>query len=342
MSGEDKRYDATPARRRRAIRDGNAARSAELSGALAFGASIVATMLAVPLAVAAATRALAAAASGLRPDDVAAATAVLALAALAPLCAAAVIGTAASVAQAGGLHVSGLHIDVKKLDALAGLRRMAGADAAVAAARAVPAFVAALAATLPDLTRAVRGAVVLGSPAAAASFVAGAALRAWLAALGVGLVFAVADYAAARRRWLRGLRMSADELKRETKENEGDPHARARRKSAHRTLVRGAVSRTREASFVVVNPEHVAVALRYAPPAVPVPQILVRALDDAALRVKAIAREHGIPLIEDVALARLLYAAGAPGRAIPPEAYVAVAQIVASLVREGVLACEAG
>jgi flagellar biosynthetic protein FlhB len=87
-----------------------------------------------------------------------------------------------------------------------------------------------------------------------------------------------------------------------------------------------------------VNPTHVAVALRYAPPAVPVPEILVRAQDDAALRVRAIAREHRIPVVEDVALARLLFARGAGGRPIPADAYVAVAQIVAALAREGLLA----
>jgi len=98
------------------------------------------------------------------------------------------------------------------------------------------------------------------------------------------------------------------------------------------------VSRVAQASFVVVNPSHVAVALRYAPPAVPVPEILVRALDELALRVRTLARQHGIPLIEDVALARLLYAGGENGRPIPPETFVAVAQIVAALAREGLLA----
>ncbi len=94
-----------------------------------------------------------------------------------------------------------------------------------------------------------------------------------LAAFAVGAVFAVADYALARRRWLRGLRMSLDEIKRDAKENEGDPQARARaqdRSSLDRRAARSA--RTREASFVVVNPKHVAVALRYAPPEVPVPR----------------------------------------------------------------------
>ena len=63
----------------------------------------------------------------------------------------------------------------------------------------------------------------------------------------------------------------------------------------------------------------------------------MRALDDAALRVKAIARAHGIPIVEDVALARLLFAQGESGRAIPPDTYVAVAQVIAALAREGVL-----
>ncbi len=61
----------------------------------------------------------------------------------------------------------------------------------------------------------------------------------------------------------------------------------------------------------------------------------MRALDESALAVKSLARAHGIPVVEDVALARLLYAQGESGRAIPPEAYVAVAQVIAALARGG-------
>ncbi len=139
------------------------------------------------------------------------------------------------------------------------------------------------------------------------------------------------------RRWLRGLRMSHEELKRDTKENDGDPQARARRKNLHRDVIRGAIARTRDASFVVVNPTHVAIALRYAPPAVPVPEILVRALDNGALRVRAIAADSGIPIVEDAPLARVLYATSVRTRTIAPETYVAVAQIVADLAQAGLL-----
>jgi len=352
----DKRFDPTPTRKERAVREGNVARSAELSGVASFGAAALAATAAVPFACGAAMAALRGAsahplgmstsafAMGAAPPASALVTVALpsalvavALAAFAPAAAAAVAGVAVGLAQAGGLRLTGLKLDLKRLDPFAGLKRMLGADAAIGAARAALAFAAALAALVPLGRDVLAAAASLASPAAAALLVGQAALRAVGCALAVGAAFALADYALARKRWAKGLKMSFDELKREAKENEGDPQAKARRKSTHRALVRGAIGRTREASFVVVNPTHVAVALRYDPPAVPVPEVLVRALDEAALAVKALAREHGIPVVEHVGLARLLYAQGEPGRAIPPEAYVAVAQVVASLARAGVL-----
>jgi flagellar biosynthesis protein FlhB len=332
---DDKRFDATPSRRERAKREGNVAQSAELNGMAAFGAATVVTMLVVPLgasAVVAAVRDVSAHPLGRKTST---ALATVALAALMPLAAAAIAGTTASLLQRGGFHVVGVKFEPKRLDALGGLKRMVGGETLVAVARAAIGFAAAFAAIAPTLREVVGAGVVLGTPAAAAGLVASAALRACAAALAVGVAFAVADYALARRRWLRGLKMSLHEIKRDAKENEGDPQARARRKGTHRAIVRGAIGRAREASFVVVNPTHVAVALRYAPPNVPVPEILVRALDDAALRVRAIARECEIPIVEDVALARLLYAQGENGRAIPADAYVAVAQVIAELARAG-------
>jgi flagellar biosynthesis protein FlhB len=333
----DKRYDATPSRRERAKRDGNVARSGELTSLTAFGASTLAGALAVPAAAGGAFTAVRDAAAHPLRGGVSPALASVALAALMPAIAAAGAGSAVALAQGGGLHVTGVHAELKRLNPVAGLKRMFGGEALVAVVRAALAFGAALLAMFPLAGDIVGAGSAVRAPGGAAALVASAALRACCAALAVGTVFAGADYALARRRWLRGLKMSFDELKRDAKENDGDPQARARRKSAYRAVVRGAIGRTREASFVVVNPAHVAVAVRYAPPAVPVPEILVRALDDAALRVKAIARAHGIPVVEDVALARLLFAQGESGRAIPPEAYVAVAQIIAALAREGVL-----
>jgi flagellar biosynthesis protein FlhB len=335
----EKRYDPTPSRLRRARSEGNVARSAEITSLAAFAAATLASTAALPLAAGGAATALRDAARGSFPSGAGfGGLGALAIGALIPVAAAAAAGTCAAVAQGGGLQVVAVRADLKRLDPFAGFKRMAGGEALIALARAALAFAAALAAMIPLARDVVTGGAALGSPLAAAALTGSAALRACVAALAVGAVFAVADYALARRRRLRGLRMSFDELRRDAKENDGDPHARSRRKSAHRAVVRGSVGRVRDASFVVVNPTHVAVALRYAPPAIPVPEILVRAIDDAALHVRALAREHHIPVVEDVALARLLYARGEGGRPIPADAYVAVAQIIAALARDGLLA----
>jgi flagellar biosynthesis protein FlhB len=132
---------------------------------------------------------------------------------------------------------------------------------------------------------------------------------------------------------MRKLRMSFDERRREAKEQEGDPVTRGRRRSLHRALLRGSLARVSDAAFVVANPTHVAVALEYRPPDVPVPCVLVRAADAAAVRVRELAAERGIPVVENVALARALYRDARAGEAIPHAHYVAVAEVVAALAR---------
>jgi flagellar biosynthetic protein FlhB len=151
-------------------------------------------------------------------------------------------------------------------------------------------------------------------------------------AAAAGIAHAVLDVLASTAAWRRRLRMTHDELRRDLRESDGDPQTRSRRRRFHRTIARGSLRQVRRASFVVVNPTHVAVALRYVPPQTPVPLILVRAADAGALRVKALAAESQIPVIQDVVLARNLYAHAELGP-IPIELYVAVAQIIAALTR---------
>jgi type III secretion protein U len=189
----------------------------------------------------------------------------------------------------------------------------------------------------PVALHAVAAAGTSGSLAATAAVVQSALLQACWSAVAAGALFAAADYALVRRRWLRSIKMTFDEVKRDAKEQDGDPHAKSRRRQLHRTLVRGGVARTREASFVIANPTHIAIAIRYAPPAVPVPEIVCRARDTLALEVRAIAERAGIPVVADVALARWLWRTGESGRPIPAETFVAVAMTIAALVRAGVL-----
>ena len=335
-AGGEKRFDATPARRERAKREGNSARSAELSGIASFAAGIAAFGAVLPLLGSAAAGAVRAAA--LHPLDPGGAFApAIVVGAFVPAVAAAAAGVTVSLAQTGGLRPSPIRFAPSKLAPHTGLKRMVGGEALVGAARALVALVAALAVTLPIATHVVAVALRAASPRDAAAATRDGMIAACFAAAAAGALFAAADYALVLRRWLTSLKMTFDEFKRDMKEQDGDPHARSRRRQMHRAVARGAIARTKEASFVVVNPTHVAVGVRYAPPDVPVPEIVVRAVDEAALEVRALASREGIPIVENVALARWLFRVGEAGQAIPAETFVAVAEVIAALVREGVL-----
>lgn len=332
----EKRFDATPARRERAKREGRSAQSHEAVGIVAFGSAIAGLVVGFPLL---ATGAVTAIRSSLRPPlaiDAWPAIAVLALA-LVPATCAACGAVAISLAQTGGLHPTPIAFSAAKLAPLPGLKRMFGAEAAVGAARALIAFAVVLALVAPAVAHAVIVASVSTSLAATAATVRSTILQSWIAALTSGAVFALADYALVRRRWIASLKMTFDEFKRDAKEQDGDPHAKSRRRQMHRAFARGGVARTRDATFVIANPTHIAIAIRYAPPALPVPEIVVRAADARALEVRALAERAGIPVIADIALARLLWKIGEAGRPIPPESFVAIAMTIAALVRAGVL-----
>lgn len=332
-----KNFDATPGRRLKAKREGNVARSSEMSAIAAFACATLAAFAVVPLL---ATNIASALAQLSAHPDVAyvPGTLVTALAAaFVPACAAALGSIAASVAQAGGLTLTALKFQIAKLNPIAGLKRMVGGEAIVGATRAIVAFGVAVLTLWPLVTGLFARAMNLSDAGAFGQLALEGAQRACWSTIGVGACFALADYALARRRWLRDLKMTFEEVRRDQKESDGDPHTRSRRKALHRTLVRGSIARTKDASFVVVNPTHIAIAIRYAPPDVAVPEILVRAADEAALSVKALAAAHGIPIVENIALARALYAQGEAGRSIPAPTFVAVARIIAELVRSGAI-----
>ncbi|MFN3596109.1 MAG: flagellar biosynthesis protein FlhB [Rubricoccaceae bacterium] len=149
------------------------------------------------------------------------------------------------------------------------------------------------------------------------------------------LVLAVLDYAFGRHRWFGDLKMTVKEVKDEAKSTEGDPHVRGRR----RQLAREMALRPRldhavlRADVVVTNPTHYAVALRYAPEEAAAPVVLVKGIRKRALRIKALALEHGIPTVEDRPLARALYAAVEEGQPIAEDLFPAVAAVLAEVYR---------
>lgn len=327
---EEKQFEPTQSRLERAKREGDVARSSELGNAAAFGAALLATAaIAVPLGAVARGALVTAAQNNI--DTAALANAVALMLVPIALAAAAAVGT--NVLQSGGLRLAAISIKPERLAPGENLKRMFSREAAVTAARASVAFLCAGAAIVPAFLGIYSTALHAGGLGGIVSAAWSGALHTAATACAVGAAFAGADYGLQFVRWRKRLRMSFEELKRDQKENDGDPQARGRRRALHRQISRGSLRKVKDAAFVIANPTHVAIAIDYRPPEVPVPRVLVRAADDAAARVRELAAAYKIPLVENVPLARLLYAIAKPGEFIPHETYVAVAEIVAALAR---------
>lgn len=152
---------------------------------------------------------------------------------------------------------------------------------------------------------------------------------------GTGLaVLALADAAYSRWDWQQRLRMTTQEMKDHLKEQDGDPLLRSRRRQRHRELsLNRVLSEVPRADVVVTNPTHLAVALRYRAEQMAAPQVVAKGADNMALRIRTIARQHGVPVMENRPLARALYRAVRVGQFIDEKFYQAVAEVYAFLHR---------
>ena len=148
------------------------------------------------------------------------------------------------------------------------------------------------------------------------------------------LALAGLDYAFQVWQFEQGLRMSRDEIKEESKQTDGDPLVKQRLRSFGRALARRQMMKAvPKADVVITNPTHIAIALQYDPFKAPAPIVLAIGQRKVAERIKGIARDHGIPCIENRPLARALLASAKVGQMIPSEMYVAVAEILAFVIR---------
>ena len=153
--------------------------------------------------------------------------------------------------------------------------------------------------------------------------------KAVLEAFGLFLVIAVGDYFIEKFRLNRSLRMTKEEIKQEFRESEGDPVIKSRIKSLRREAARKRMMQeVPKATVVITNPTHYAVALLYDKEATPAPKIIAKGAGHIALKIKEIAAEHGVPIVEDKPVARALYKQEL-NSFIPEELYKAVAKIIA-------------
>ncbi len=333
---EEKPFDPTPARVAKARRDGDIPRSSDLNAVASLACASLGLFFVLDPAASASRTALAQAASGRALE--AGPYVVFGCVVLVVVVCALVGAVASTYAQARTFTVKFPAPKFEKLNPFEGLKRMFSRDAAIGGAKALVVSAAVACAVVPAARDTFAALAESASSAQVGAIVVGAVRATMIGALLVAALFAIADMFLERAKWRKRLKMSFDELKRDSKQNDGDPLVRGRRRQAHRALVRGSIANVKNSTFVVTNPTHVAIALEYRPPAIAVPRVLVRAIDAGAQEVKRRARDLGVPIVENVPLARALLASTDVGEPIPSEAYAAVAAIVAMLAREPVSA----
>lgn len=248
---------------------------------------------------------------------------------LGALVVAAVLG---HVAQTGPMFATAaIGADLLRLDPVAGMGRIVSRKSAIELLRAIVklALVALVAAfVLRDALPAVLASV--SSPPASVLAGAGTLVRTLVLRVGGAiLALSVLDVLYQRWQFAREQRMTKDEVKREHREADGDPHVKRERERVRREIAQhDLLESVRRADVVVVNPTHLAVALRFDEESEQsAPEIVGKGQDELARRIVAVAREAGVPVLEDVPLARGLYELEV-GQEVPERLYEAAAAIL--------------
>ena len=151
---------------------------------------------------------------------------------------------------------------------------------------------------------------------------------------GASLVIGALDYGYQRFEWERGLRMSRDEIKEESRAAEGDPALRAKIRSTQKDMARRRMmAAVPKADVIITNPTHLAVALRYDSKAMGAPIVVAKGAGFVAEKIREIGRQHGVMIVENKLVARTLFKLVEVGREVPEDLYRAVAEILAFVYR---------
>lgn len=153
-------------------------------------------------------------------------------------------------------------------------------------------------------------------------------------ACGLFALFGVIDLVRQRRRYRKDLKMTKQEIRDEFKEVEGNPHTKGRIRRLQRDLLRRQMmSDVPKAAAVVVNPTHYAVAIRYEVGSMAAPKVVAKGKNYLAQRIRRLALDHEVPIVENPPLARALFDAADVGQEIPVHLYRAVAEVLAYIYR---------
>ena len=248
------------------------------------------------------------------------------------------VGTAAAAAQGGVTFASkAIKPDLKKLNPLPGIKRMFGFHGWWEATKALVKTAALATVVIVTSDRAqhlVAGSGALPLSAVVRTFADSAVLMFRVVAV-TCLVIAIADYVVIRMQTMRKLKMSKYEIEQEHKQQEGDPHMKAHRRSVQMSMSRNRMmAEVAEADVLLVNPTHVAVALKYEP-SKGAPRVVAKGAGEVAAKLRALAEENRVPMVQDIPLARALHASCELGQEVPAQLFTAVARVLAFVMHLG-------
>ncbi len=251
------------------------------------------------------------------------------------------IGTAASLIAFFGASAvfSSKRLEFKpdRLNPVAGLGRMFGKEVIVNALRsilvAVGLLIVAIGSVYSDLPR------LINLPYNTPQGIVDEAGHIFVTLLGAAtflvVCLALLDQIMTRMQYEKRIMMTRDEVKRENKDEEGDPQIKMRRRRMHRDMMQGAIQKVvPEAAAVIANPTHVAIAIRYKQGIDKAPIVVAKGVDAVALRIRSIASAHDVPVIENRPLARAMLKAARLGQPIPSRFFRAVAEVLAFVYQQ--------
>lgn len=165
-------------------------------------------------------------------------------------------------------------------------------------------------------------------------FLSALALKIMVGACCVMFVVAILDYVYQRFEFMKSMRMSLKEIKDEHKQQEGDPHIKSKLRQVRMERARQRMmAAVPSADVVVTNPTHYAIALKYETGTMRAPILVAKGVDEVAFRIRDVAKEHDIPIVENPPLARTLHANVELDQEIPYEHYKAVAEVISYVYR---------
>jgi flagellar biosynthesis protein FlhB len=249
-----------------------------------------------------------------------------------------VVGLVASASQGGvTFAVKGMKPTLKKFNPFTGMKRMFGTQGLWEVTKAVIKTVALGVVVVVTSDRAqtlVSSAGALPLSVVVDVFVGSAILMFRVVAF-TGLIIAVADYVVVRTKMMKQLKMSKYEITQEHKQAEGDPYMKAHRKGVALSMSRNRMmAEVAEADVLLVNPTHVAVALKYEA-AKGAPRVVAKGAGEVAAKLREIAAEARVPMVQDIPLARALHASCELGQEVPPQLFTAVARVLAFVMHLG-------